>query len=231
MPNYVTNRLEINAENDKVQEIMNFCVGKPMKDGTPNYIDFNKIIPMPKELMIEASTSGERGLQYIQAMQRKPDNTPEDLKTIKWIESLSEENRKKVIELGEKYLNNQRLYGYPNWYEWATATWGTKWNAGNQDFDSPNILWFDTAWSGVPKLIGKLSERFPDVEFLYAYADESWGSNTGKGIIKNGEINMITPKNASCEAYEITFEVKPGLEKYYKLTPEGYKWIGETHQE
>ena len=39
------------------------------------------------------------------------------------------------------------------------------------------MLWFDTAWAGVPLLIQTLSEKFPDIEFLYAYADEDLGSN------------------------------------------------------
>lgn len=163
MPNHITNRLEILADDDKIQEVMSFIKGEPDENEIPNYIDFNKIIPMPKELMIEASTSGEYGLQYILAMQRKPNNTPADLKAIEWIESLPEERQKQALQLGEMYLSNQKHYGYPTWYEWANNIWGTKWNAYNQKFEEPNVLWFDTAWSGVPQLIGKLSKIFPDI--------------------------------------------------------------------
>lgn len=225
MPNHITNRLEINADNDRVQEVMNFIKGKPNEEGTSNYIDFNKIIPMPKELMIEASTAGEYGLQYILAMQRKPDNTPDDLEAIKWIESQPEERRKQVLQLGEMYLSNQKQYGYPTWYEWSNNTWGTKWNAYEQRFEEPNVLWFDTAWNGVPQLIGKLSEIFPNIEFQYAYADEDLGSNTGKGSIKNGEILMTFPDDGSKEAYEIMFEIRPEMEDSFELTDDGYQWI------
>ena len=72
MPNYVTNRLEINADRETVQNVMDFLKGKTDEDSTPCYIDFNNIIPMPKDLLIEASTSGEFGMQYIIAQQRKP---------------------------------------------------------------------------------------------------------------------------------------------------------------
>ena len=58
MPNHVTNRLEIIADNETVQKVMNFLKGVNEEDGTPCHIDFNKIIPMPKELLIEASSSG-----------------------------------------------------------------------------------------------------------------------------------------------------------------------------
>ena len=42
MPNNVTNRLEINADNEKLQEIMNFLKGEPDEVGTPCYIDLIK---------------------------------------------------------------------------------------------------------------------------------------------------------------------------------------------
>ena len=52
MPNYVTNRLEINADSETVQKVMNFLKGESEEDNMPCYIDFNKIIPMPEELLI-----------------------------------------------------------------------------------------------------------------------------------------------------------------------------------
>ena len=48
MPNHVTNRLEINADRETVQKVMNFLKGKTDDDNTPCYIDFNNIIPMPE---------------------------------------------------------------------------------------------------------------------------------------------------------------------------------------
>ena len=42
MPNHVTNRLEIKADNETVQKVMNFLKGEKELDGTPCYIDFNK---------------------------------------------------------------------------------------------------------------------------------------------------------------------------------------------
>lgn len=112
MPNYVTNRLEINADRETVQNVMDFLKGETDEDSTPCYIDFNNIIPMPKDLLIEASTSGEFGMKYLKAMQRKPFNSPDDLKVIQWMEGLTEEGRKEALQLGVLYLENQRKYGY-----------------------------------------------------------------------------------------------------------------------
>lgn len=224
MPNHVTNRLEINADRETVQKVLNFLRGENEEDGTPCCIDFNKIIPMPKELLIEASSTGELGVQYITAMQHKPFYSLDDLKVIQRVEGLPEKTKKEVLRLGKLYVENRKKYGYTTWYEWSVATWGTKWNAYNQDFEEPNILWFDTAWDSVPLLIQKLSEIFPDVEFHYAYADENLGYNVGRGIALAGEIDMETPEGGSNEAFEILFYVRPELEDYFELTDEGYRW-------
>ena len=125
MPNHVTNRLEIKADSETVQKVMNFLKGENEEDGTPCYIDFNRIIPMPEELLIDASSDGELGMEYLAAMQRKPFYTPDDLKAIQRVEELQEERRKEVLQLGASYLSNLEKYGYPTWYEWSIATWGT----------------------------------------------------------------------------------------------------------
>lgn len=106
MPNYVTNRLEINADRETVQNVMDFLKGKTDEDSTPCYIDFNNIIPMPKDLLIEASTSGEFGMQYIIAQQRKPFNSQDDLKVIQWMEIQEEKVREEALQLGMTYLRN-----------------------------------------------------------------------------------------------------------------------------
>ena len=100
MPNHVTNRLEINADRETVQSVMNFLRGENDDDNTPCYIDFNNIIPMPKKLLIEASSSGEFGMQYIIAMQRKPFNSQDESRAIQWMESQTEKVRKDALQLG-----------------------------------------------------------------------------------------------------------------------------------
>ena len=116
MPNHVTNRLEINADRETVQKVMNFLKGKTDDDNTPCYIDFNNIIPMPEELLIEKSSSGDLGMKYLEAMQLKPFYFLLDddaLRTIQWIEGLAEKDRKEALQLGASYLENRKKYGYP----------------------------------------------------------------------------------------------------------------------
>ena len=107
MPNHMTNRLEINADRETVQKVMNFLKGKTDDDNTPCYIDFNNIIPMPEELLIEKSSSGDLGMKYLEAMQLKPFYFLLDddaLRTIQWIEGLAEKDRKESLQLGASYL-------------------------------------------------------------------------------------------------------------------------------
>lgn len=61
MPNYVGNILIINAEQNRVNEVLNFI--KNEKENMA--IDFEKIIPMPAELHIDECSTGDYGLAVI----------------------------------------------------------------------------------------------------------------------------------------------------------------------
>lgn len=226
MPNHITNRLIIKASEDRVREVLGFIKGET-EERTPMYIDFNKIVPMPNELDISSGSEGEMGKIYILSKCKRYMPNDWDKELIRRFEQLPDDRKKSCLELGMKYLMNQAKYGHATWYEWCIENWGTKWNAYDQRFDSPNIVWFNTAWSGVTELIQKLSEKFPDVEFDYAYADEDTGSNTGTGTIQNGVISMYYPDNQSKEAYELAFELSPEYQDNYELTEDGYKYKEE----
>ncbi|CAM3292971.1 DUF1281 family ferredoxin-like fold protein [Vagococcus fessus] len=75
------------------------------------------------------------------------------------------------------------------WSEWCVRHWGTKWNAYSLndliERNTENIIYFQTAWSGVPKIILLLAQAFPEVSFKYEYADEDFGYNTGVLEIKS----------------------------------------------
>ena len=47
--------------------------------------------------------------------------------------------------------------GY-DYCSWARENWGTKWNAYHDDVIDDNTIKFETAWNGIPELIGVLSE-------------------------------------------------------------------------
>lgn len=141
-------------------------------------------------------------------------------------------NKKDVIELteflkgenGDVDFNNliempKELLDNDGWYDWRCDNWGTKWNAYEisvelEEWDGdPNefsvFIRFCTAWSGVPKLMAILAERFPRLnEFRYTYADEDYGYNVGRYWFKNGKIeDVYIPEGGSREAEYLADEV------------------------
>ena len=68
-----------------------------------------------------------------------------------------------------------------NWHDWNCIHWGTKWNAKYTHIDD-EVIEFETAWSAPMPILSKLSEKYPDIEFDYKYADENIGSNFGHYI-------------------------------------------------
>ena len=74
--------------------------------------------------------------------------------------------------------------------------------------EDDNALFFNTAWSGVPDLMEKLSTIFPDIKFEYAFADEDFGYNVASLELINGVMsNVYNPKGGSKEAYDLAFDV------------------------
>jgi hypothetical protein len=70
------------------------------------------------------------------------------------------------------------------------------------------VIYFKTAWSGVPDLIFKLAWIFPDVIFDYSFADEDLGSHIARYVFQGINIlQRIIPKDLSIEAYEMAFSI------------------------
>lgn len=111
---------------------------------------------------------------------------------------------RKIIPMPEEIANTEspnrdeelakelkKKYGHSDWYEWSCANWGTKWNTYNieeEEYDEPNAITFDTAWSSPRPVIFELSKKYPSLEFGVIYADEDWGCNYGTYMYANGEI-------------------------------------------
>jgi hypothetical protein len=62
----------------------------------------------------------------------------------------SDDEKQKELEMKEKA--NIEKYGYPNWYDWCVAKWGTKWDidtSSGESYVSDNTFYanFLTAWS------------------------------------------------------------------------------------
>jgi hypothetical protein len=175
MPNHVTQQLIIvGADSPKVIHHI---------AGSDTAVDFNTIIPMPKELEVEDSSDGQMGLAAITgdctSYLTFPWVKDQGIGTAEEFAAYVERERPQAIELARKYLANKQKFGHMTWRDWCYANWGTKWNA--YSVSEPEIvperavIRFNTAWSPAIPVIAKLSERFPSVPLILRYFDEGWG--------------------------------------------------------
>ena len=212
MPNHVQNRITFCGTMKDVEKVFDFLKGED------RVIDFNKIIPMPEDLNIESSSEGINGMNYLLYLNDKVEYV--HLKEYyERVELMPEERKNKCIELGKAYLSNINKYSYKTWYEWSCANWGTKWNA-YQTYREGDALYFQTAWSAVPDLVGKIAEMFPEISLEYEWADENFGYNVGSGYSENGEFYYNFLNVDSDEAWELVFDLWDCRDYYEKVDGE-----------
>lgn len=220
MPNHVMNRLRMEGDQQRINELLESVKGKD------SVLDFDKIIPMPESLNIESGSRTERGLKayrdfvyvYTFAGTEQKDllNIPKE-KEKKFLKSRPD-IRCDEWELGKAAFQNEQKYGAPTWYEWSCNNWGTKWSAYRTKLAEDNTIIFHTAWSRAMPVIQKLAEKYPDIHFEYCWANEDTGVNVGKAEFENGEVTFDEFYNAhSREAYELAAELWG-----FDLEEEGY---------
>jgi hypothetical protein len=160
MPNWVSNSVTIYGTIEEIKQLKEW-----MGD-----IDFNRIIPMPKE--IEGFTSpvhivSQKEFEEQEKQYRKHLETPE-------------KDRESFRRNMTKELSNQfiKKYGYNNWHDWSVNNWGVKWSASRVEADWADsfvVFNFDTAWSP-PELIYKaIIKKFPELKITWYYKEEEIG--------------------------------------------------------
>ena len=193
MPNYVYNTIKF-KEKDK-EKFEKFINGK-------NF-DFNKLIQMPKEFeemgadrfdiaKIEkdwrdftknVSVNSENVEIYIEKFRKfvinNPEKYPESFKTVN-SETVMKEWGPEVPDFQyQMYREIGKIkYGYPSWFDWCNAKWGTKWNAMQTEKEEDYIS-FSTAWSTPLPVFEKMTKINPDTGFQVKYYDEDTGNNCG----------------------------------------------------
>ena len=226
MPNYVKNKVRFNGSDNDIKTMLEAIKSDELGIGT---IDFNKVIPMPEDLMIESGSRTTTGLKMVDSYIKENNlrgllskATANELK-LELNKHTSElpEDEQSTWEIGVKSAVNILKYGYPNWYDWSCDNWGTKWNACGYsegiDYSENEYLEFDTAWSAPIPVLVKLSEMFPKIEFQHKWADEDFGQNVGDVTYKKGEMLDYTPSPHK-ECLELASEVWE-----WDLTDFGYR--------
>jgi len=203
MPNHITNRLTIIGTEEQVAQVRAEIKG----EREDQYIDFNKIAPIPKEL--EGTVSPMRIISQEEYDEQERKIAEDDFTENERNWGLS---RGLTQALANEY---KKKFGHCDWYGWQTTNWGTKWNAYEQVEHDANVIEFDTAWSTPYSLLVNLSKKYPQVTFEVEYADEDLGHNVGKYVLLNGEtIEENIPDGGTVEAMEMAMDIK-GDEDYY----------------
>lgn len=227
MPNYVTNIIKYEGDEDAIRRMLESIKDDRYGIGT---IDFNKIILMPESLNIEAGSRTDKGLKaYMDFVEvytlagnvnmDKLGDVPAESEEV--FLSVRTDIRPDEWELGRTAFQNTMRFDSPTWYEWCIRNWGTKWNAygyedGRDYSDSPELR-FDTAWSAPHPILVRLAELYPSVRFTHEWADEDIGRNLGRREYVNGFLYDEYVPESRREAIEFACAVKDAAPEDYGL--------------
>lgn len=260
MPNHVMNKVIFDGPDKKIKEILEAIQYDPDPKDEENTgigsIDFNKIIPMPPELEIEAGWATSVSIRvYLTAVNPltldygvpKMD-AGEFKKLLDILDSsrlissfkreFSDEEMHDYLKDGTDYMGsgkqameNITKYGAPTWYEWRIINWGTKWNSYETHKWEDKTLFFETAWSPPIPVLDQLAKRYSDVVITLEWADYDIGQNTGKIVYIHGTPVVDWEPETRNEAIEFACSVwGDGPEDWgYYLNDEGKYIYDESH--
>jgi hypothetical protein len=113
------------------------------------------------------------------------------------LEETEKSNRNYAGYMKQKAGNIEK-YGFPTWYEWKIANWGTKWGDFDTRIERSSIYYeikdvkvtfpyedehdteyirfrFDTAWSPPIKAFERISKLYPALTFILRYTESGAG--------------------------------------------------------
>lgn len=152
MPNHAENNITItHTDEAQIKWLRKQFKGNKKEGYTP---DFNKLIPMPKELDDTVSPT------EVVATQAEADKINAEYAK-DGVSALCPQKIKAI----SKAEHERRLkeYGADNWYDWAYHAWGTKWNSysGRILKETPTSIScvFSTAWCHPEPIFDFLIEK------------------------------------------------------------------------
>jgi len=137
MPNWCANTLIITGAKNSLDKIES------------TKFDFNNIIPMPQEFLHDTLGIGGK----ISSKDFQP--TEHDNTSYRY--NYLEPEQRKIAKVWIK------KYGYPGWYYWSCANWGTKWNSSEIEIKRMNKnklrVSFSTPWCPPSPILLKISKE------------------------------------------------------------------------
>ena len=166
MPNWCENTVLMYGS----KELLEDCFDK--FGGNENTIDFNRIIPEPKELS-EVEAIGNF-THDIQLLTKESAGEKISEKEKQYLDRVISEDGITCRENAKRAKFCLEQYGFPSWYEWRCKNWGTKWNATEDTFyydwstyygKTACTFSFETPWCAAVPVIEKLATMYPELTF------------------------------------------------------------------
>ncbi|WP_175888080.1 hypothetical protein [Burkholderia contaminans] len=192
MPNDCTNNLNASGNGKTIESFYKKYITQN-KNEEP-FLDFDKVIPMPKELDVSKNSSAEHVYDLLYGLVQYKNNPAqvENMVNMFFLKKEVEESGKTPEELieeilkhsptakeeAEQYHSNFQKYGAKTWYDWRLENWGTKWNSYDcfAETDEDHIyMQFSTAWSPCTPVVKKLIEDNPELAFSFSYDEPGMG--------------------------------------------------------
>ena len=211
MANNIANKLIVKATTQaEIEDFLSAIAG------AEEDIDFEKIVPMPECLVDSIAGSENNNAVYYYLMTAGKEDMVDKLLPYPQLYSMDRFKGKTEEQLSDYKVAGEKAYslalqcGSIDWYYWRISNWGTKWNAYGTYIenccDGSVEIYFSTAWDGVIPIIEKLVEMFPNLEFIYRYADENMSYNCGEGYGADGSVSFKSPEDGSDEAMALYVE-------------------------
>ena len=218
MPNHTANNFTVTGPKADVFRFVAQAKGNDVTTGERTDLDFNKLLPIPKDLIGTSSPTRIMSQEEI-------DNMWADWNKRKAEGNLSSFEKERPMGLGitqDKHDEFILKYGYDNWYDWCVFNWGTKWNAydvtewsineGHWNGDNSSAtIYYETAWSPATSLWLNVSKDYPTLDFYHEFADEG-GSFLGSETIRDGRI--ISSEEFDWDS-DNGIELREGLGRYW----------------
>ena len=102
----------------------------------------------------------------------------------------TEEESQALYERGAKYVYLADTYGARDWYDWCHIYWGTKWNACYCVWKHDGVK-FDTAWVPPVPVIKKIFADNPDCTIGFYWTNEDWDGYHHIIRHKSGKLNKL----------------------------------------
>lgn len=155
MPNWCTNNVVLEGTYEELEEAFDvLTVEKEDEDGRKRpQVTFNKLVQMPEILR-----RTHRGFRLATA-------DGEGLK--RWCVDTAEDGTETVRAPNDEEKAEFKRIGQDNWYEWAIAKWGTKWDASYTEVaeldpeEGKLRLSFSTAGGPPEPVIDAITSRWP----------------------------------------------------------------------